>query len=345
MVRFYVEEDFCALGELVRPYRGVFVVYDANVRRWVDECVGHIAPYVDVRGRFELVANEDRKTIDTVMDVCDWLLAANADRNSVILNIGGGITSDLGGFAAAIYKRGIRYINVPTTLLAQVDASIGGKTGVNRSGFKNVIGAFRQPEFTYICTRVLETLPEAEYRSGVAELLKTFLISDGAGYADALDAIRTGSLGASHIKAAAAVKAGIVTRDEKESGERRLLNLGHTVGHAVEWLQHADGGIHASGTRILSHGEAVAVGTIQAARISEALGVAEKGLAARLEADFESAGLPTRLLFSGSVLKDAISQDKKASGSSVHFVLLREPGVPEVRPLTVEEIVEILDRQ
>ena len=253
-------------------------------------------------------ASEELKTMETAVGLTEWLMEHNASRSALVLAIGGGITTDIAGFAASIYKRGIRYANIPTTLLAQVDAAIGGKTGVNLHGFKNMLGAFHMPEFTFLTSSVLDTLPRRELLCGLAEMLKTFLIADAAAYASCLEGGITEDL----IFRAASIKADIVTRDPLEHGERAVLNLGHSFGHAIE---------HCSGGKI-AHGEAVAMGIILAARLSEGLGIAAPGLAARLEADFRHVGLETSCPYGLDELVPALRKDKKDG----KFVLPVEPG-------------------
>ena len=352
------------LAAELRKYKQVFVVCDRNV-------IG-FARRIRHDNLLAITADEAHKTIDTVMDICRWLCDCGADRDALVLAVGGGVTTDMAGFAASIYKRGIRYANIPTTLLSMVDAGIGGKTGVNLDGYKNLLGVIRQPEFTAIFPEVLETLPERELRSGLAEMLKTFIISDAPHYRRALQLLRSGARpDAELIRAAASIKCGVVERDEFETGERRVLNLGHTVGHAVEWWQsrrvpaetacpagkfpqgavesglpcgQTPAGYPQSGPTLrVSHGEAVAIGLVQAARLSEALGVCRRGLAAQLEADLASVGLPTACPVPVAGLREAIAKDKKADGGSVHFVLIRDIGKVEVRLLPVDTIIQLLE--
>ena len=239
--------------------------------------------------------------------------------------VGGGITTDLVGFAAVIYKRGIRYANVPTTLLAQVDAAIGGKTGVNLDGYKNMLGAFRMPEFTVLEASFLQTLPPREFRCGLAELLKTFLLGDGAAYGALVSSLKSAPNKDERgieddIRRAAAIKARIVTEDPEEHGVRAKLNLGHTFGHAIEHEARLHGAD-------ITHGEAVAMGIVLAAELSERLGVAQKGLSAQLKADFSRLGLPVDCPYPVEDLVEALRKDKKAvAGGKVKFVLLRAPG-------------------
>lgn len=282
----------------------VYVVYDRNVAWVVKDFPWKALP---------IETSESRKTLETVEGICRWLVTQNASRNALVLAVGGGITTDMAGFAASIYKRGIRYANLPTTLLSQVDAAIGGKTGVNLDGYKNMLGAFRMPEATFISADVLRTLPQRELRSGLAELLKTFLLADGKAYETALLHGVTQEL----ILKAARIKEDIVGRDPFEKGERAKLNLGHTFGHAIE---HASAGS-------IPHGEAVAMGIILAARLGESLGISTIGLSRGLKADFEAAGLPTDCPYPLETLKDAMAKDKKAlGGGKVKFVIPVTPG-------------------
>jgi len=362
----YVRDDFSALPEVLRGEGEVYLVYDRNVE-WAAESIRGLCA---LKGAMAVDASEAAKNLGTVTDICRFLLEAGADRKALVLALGGGITTDMTGFAASIYKRGVRFATLPTTLLAQVDAGIGGKTGVNLDGYKNILGVIRQPEFIYTAGNTLETLPEREFRSGVAEMLKTFIISDAPHYRRALKLLRSGARpDAELIRAAAAIKCGVVERDEFETGERRVLNLGHTVGHAVEWWQARrvpaetayPAGKYPQGTREnglpcghagypqngpalrVSHGEAVAIGIIQAARLSEALGVCRRGLAAQLEADFAAVGLPTACPVSPEEMRQAIAKDKKADGNSVHFVLIKDIGRVEVRLMPVDTIIQLLE--
>ena len=327
------------LGEiapLVAEEPEVFVVYDGNAA-WVAAEVIEAVP--GVRGSIAIEATEEDKSMDTVLLIVRSLLEAGASRKALLLAVGGGITTDLAGFAASIYKRGIRYANVPTTLLAQVDAAIGGKTGVNLDDYKNMLGVIVQPVFTFVCAEALRTLPQRDFRSGAAELLKTFLIeNEDDHYGRAVRWLAAGGSAAelqALVLAAAAVKAGVVSRDPFEAGERRKLNLGHTFAHAIEHearLRKED----------ITHGEAVAMGIILAAWLSDALGVSA-GLEARLTADFAAAGLPVQCPYRVEALAEAMDKDKKAEGSLVHFVLAERIGSVIIRDLTVAEVLNLLN--
>ena len=329
----------------MKKYKHIFVVYDRNVEGFAKRAAGQKWPMLAI------TADEAHKTIDTVTEICRWLLEQGADRDALVLAVGGGVTTDMAGFAASIYKRGVRYANVPTTLLSMVDAAIGGKTGVNLDGYKNLLGVIRQPEFTAIFPEALETLPEREMRSGVAEMLKTFIIKNQKGaYERAVDSFASlGMTGASLgmtvktelaelIQLAAGVKQEIVEKDEFESGLRRKLNLGHTFAHAIEWWQR-DSFAGAGNDNSFTHGEAVAIGMVQAARISEKLGIAETGLADRIAADLKACGLPTELPCPVEELLPAILKDKKAEGGRINFVLPVKIGKVVVKKLQNLELL------
>ena len=349
------------LRKTLDSYPQVFVVCDRTVEAF--------ARLLGDYPTLTLYASESTKTPETAIEICRWLLEHGADRDALVIAVGGGVTTDLVGFAASIYKRGIRYANIPTTLLAMVDAGLGGKTGVNLDDYKNMLGSFRQPEFTWLLPDVLRSLPRREFLSGAAEMLKTFIIENREdGYARTVKLLSAfASTGVSPvdtaagleelsalISAASGVKQDIVSRDPLERGERRVLNLGHTWAHAIEWWQHqpaeapAASAAGAAGSpeprRTYTHGEAVAIGIVAAARKAEELGIAEalpapspassapspsapRRLSEKLAADFAACGLPTELPCSEDELAAAIARDKKAEASkgsgskSVNYVL------------------------
>ena len=304
-------------------------------------------------------ASEQTKTMDTVMEVCSWLMEQGADRDALVLAIGGGVTSDIVGFAAAIYKRGIRSAYIPTTFLAQVDAAIGGKTGVNYKNYKNILGVIRQPEFTYLCPQVLESLSRRDFLSGAAELLKTFLIEDNGYYDRAVQWLRgyaltqTQEAGAEYIRAmidelseliaaAVQVKISIVSRDQFEKGERRKLNLGHTFGHAIETLAQRKG-------YDITHGEAVSMGILLAAELADEYKLEEntvrafgEGLATRLDGDFLSCGLPIGCPFKISAMAEVMRKDKKSYGDKIHFVLPFGVGDVRIVNMSVDQVCSLL---
>ena len=318
-----------AIASCLQEEKELVVVYDKNVAWVAREVLAALPP---VKAALELETSEDRKTMDTVLALERQLMEAGVSRGALLVAIGGGITTDLAGFTAAIYKRGIRYANVPTTLLAQVDAAIGGKTGVNLDGYKNMLGAFCMPEYTFLCADVLKTLPERTLRCGVAELVKTFLLADASAYEKAVSGQ---AIDLALIRRAAEIKAQIVQEDPFEKGVRAKLNLGHTFGHAIEHEAHVRG-------EGIPHGEAVAMGMVLAARLSERKGLAAKGLEAKLTADFKALGLPVLCPYPPEALEQAMQKDKKAGGGKVKFVLLEAPGSAVIREYTVKEAIDDL---
>lgn len=318
----------------------VFVVADRNVSAFARS----LSPGSPL---LEITADEEHKTIDTVMQICRWLLAQGADRKSLLYAVGGGVTTDMAGFAASIYKRGIPYVNYPTTLLSQVDAGIGGKTGVNLDSYKNMIGVIVMPQETRICPEVLKTLPDRELRSGAAELLKSFIIDNRSvttpsgvisdPYRRSVELLSAAQIDFEAleplIKAAGEVKRRVVASDPYEKGLRRVLNLGHTYAHAIEWYQHSCPPDASSAVRPLSHGEAVSVGIVKAARISAAMGLCPASLADSLREDFLACSLPVDLPCDEQVLFEAMLKDKKAEGGSVNFVLIEDIGKVVIRQI------------
>jgi len=346
--RVYAGQKAADVAQYLKPYRSVYMVYDCNVKSIADSIEPALAANGNFEGSLGILATEENKVMDTVLAICEWLLDLGANRDAMVLAVGGGITTDMVGFAASIYKRGVKFSYVPTTLLSQVDAAIGGKTGVNFSSLKNMLGVIRQPEFTYECPEVLKTLPYRDFVSGTAEMVKTFIIENSNdNYSKAikvLSSIRASEDKAKAIEdnteellglisAAAAVKAGVVSRDQFESGERKNLNLGHTFAHAIEWEARK------TGTDI-AHGEAVSIGMILAARLSENLSVAPVGFEKKLLDDFRQCGLPTELPFEMESLPSAMEKDKKAEGGKVHFVLMGGIGDVRIQSMTVAEAME-----
>jgi 3-dehydroquinate synthase len=280
---------------------------------------------------------ERSKNVRELAKLWNAFLAAGADRQSAVVALGGGVVGDLSGFAAATFLRGLAFVQVPTTLLAMVDASVGGKVAIDLPQGKNLAGAFHQPRLVWIDTELLRSLPVRQRAAGLSEIVKTAAIRD-AGFFERLEGSVERVLHLDPeavlpaIERACAIKAEFVVRDEREtSGERMLLNFGHTLAHALETLL---------GYRRLLHGEAVAIGQVFAARRSEGLGLAPAGTADRLERLLARAGLPTALPdFPRRAYLDALRVDKKRRGDHLRFVVLREIGRAETVPLTFEEIL------
>jgi 3-dehydroquinate synthase len=298
-------------------------------------------------------AGEGAKSFAGFERVCEALIAARIERGDLVVALGGGVVGDLAGFAAAAVRRGLDYIQVPTTLLAQVDSSVGGKTAINSSRGKNLVGAFHQPILVVADTALLDTLPPRQFRAGYAEVVKYGLLGDAA-FFDWLDAnlgqVFCGGAAREHaIATSCRMKAEIVARDERETGDRALLNLGHTFGHALEAA--------AGFSDRLLHGEAVALGTALAFEFSVRLGRIAPAQAARVTQHLAAAGLPVAIqelqAFPGGPpdadrLMDLMAQDKKVRRGKLTFILLRDIGkayiAPDVDPAQVRAfLAEKLD--
>jgi 3-dehydroquinate synthase len=276
-----------------------------------------------------LPAGEKTKSFEHLIPVCEAILGARIERNDAVIALGGGVIGDLTGFAAGIARRGSRFIQIPTSLLAQVDSSVGGKTGINSPHGKNLIGVFHQPDLVLADTDVLDTLSPREFRAGYAEVAKYGLIDKPEFFAwleNNWQAVFAG--GDARIEAIAIscqAKADVVAADERENGRRALLNLGHTFGHALEAATQYDG------TRLV-HGEGVAIGMVLAHQFSARMNLASPDDAKRVEAHLKTVGLPTRMndipgtLPPVDMLMDAIAQDKKVSGGKLTFILTRGIG-------------------
>ena len=275
-----------------------------------------------------LPPGEGSKSYATFETVCEAIVAARIERGDLVVALGGGVIGDLAGFAAASVRRGLDFVQVPTTLLAQVDSSVGGKTGINSRQGKNLIGAFHQPVLVIADTALLDTLPERDFRAGYAEMAKFGLLGDAAFFtwleANWRDIFAGGPSREQAIAVCCRGKAGIVARDERETAERALLNLGHTFGHALE------AGCGFSGR--LLHGEAVALGTALAFEFSARRGLIPAADAARASAHLAAVGLPTHIKdVPGGVpgvdaLMDLIAQDKKVKRGKLTFILVRGIG-------------------
>ena len=277
---------------------------------------------------------ESIKTMDTVSDIYRQLIDLEADRSSFIVGIGGGIVCDIAGFVASTYMRGVRFGFVSTTLLSMVDASVGGKNGVNFGGFKNMVGTFNQPDFVICDMAMLKTLPVREVLCGFAEIIKhgaiastamLDLLENNRDRAMDLDEAIIGKL----VYQSVEIKAGVVTRDERERGERRKLNFGHTFGHALEK------------TTGMPHGEAVAIGMVMAARLSVEKDLIGPQDADRLERIIKSYGLPVQAPVDAEALLGAMRKDKKREGRQIHFVFLDALGSARVEEIAMDHLYRL----
>lgn len=276
---------------------------------------------------FTFTSGEDHKTLGTVEAILGALAEKHFTRSDCLVALGGGITGDITGFAASVYMRGIRFIQIPTTLLAAVDSSVGGKTGVNLNGLKNQIGAFWQPSLVLCDPDTFKTLPEIEMRNGVAEVIKYAAICD----ADMVD-ILDGDV-CNIIQRCVQIKSDIVGRDEKDLGERMLLNYGHTFGHAIECASHER----------IPHGMAVAIGMVMASRFAEVLGACEKGVTKKTVDILKAHGLPYSAdEFTTEQLFEAIKNDKKRSADNVTLVLPQKFGSCVLRKTTMDELYKVM---
>lgn len=320
------------IGGYVDPAKCV-IITDVNVHRLYSDRFKSVPAIVIGTG-------EGIKTLATVEQIMKELITLGADRNTFIIGIGGGIISDIAGFAASIFMRGLEFGFVSTTLLSQVDASVGGKNGVNVDRLKNMAGVFCQPRFVICDHSMLSTLNEEEYRNGMAEIIKTACL-DSAGLFDFVWQHREGlrNRETSDVEEAvyrcASFKADVVTQDERETGLRRILNLGHTAGHAVEKVHG------------VAHGLAVAAGIGFSLFLSIKYGLTDSDTAGRITTMLKFFGLPSGLYDiaragDAAKLAEAASSDKKREGSTVKFVLLEGIGRPAVRDITLSGLDKLI---
>jgi 3-dehydroquinate synthase len=308
------------------PAEGVVIITDSNLYK----LYGDRFPGFPV---LKIKPGEESKQLPVIEKLSNELLKKGIDRSGFILAVGGGVVCDVAGFLASVYMRGIRCGYVSSSLLSQVDASTGGKTGVNAGMFKNIIGTFRQPEFVICDTTMLRTLSHEEYMSGMAELIKTGLIGDRE-IIEIIEKNRAGILKRDRILLSDLVyrsvrfKAGVVAKDEKESGLRRILNFGHTFGHAIE--------LHDG----LRHGFAVAAGMRLAALFSLQKGLIRKKDFERIESLFMSYNLTGEINMPPARVRELILHDKKKTGDEISFVCLNGIGKSSVVKLTVDELVD-----
>jgi 3-dehydroquinate synthase len=335
----------------LRPGVRTAIVTDRTVaKHWLEPAERSLAEAGIATSRIIVEEGEVSKTYAGLEKVSEALIAARIERNDLVIALGGGVVGDLAGFAAAILRRGVDFVQVPTSLLAQVDSSVGGKTGINSPQGKNLLGAFHQPVLVIADTSVLDTLSPRQFRAGYAEVAKYGVLGDEAFFSwlesNHADIFSGGAAREHAIATSCRAKAAIVSRDERENGERALLNLGHTFGHALE---------AATGfSDRLSHGEGVSVGMVLAAEFSAKLGMISQGDAARVERHLASVGLPTHLQdiagFAQEGLKDAdalmalMAQDKKVKRGKLTFILLQAVGravvANDVEPALVRDFLQ-----
>ncbi|MDO5625207.1 MAG: 3-dehydroquinate synthase [Pseudomonadota bacterium] len=338
--------DAPAAFECARAGTSALIVTNTAVAPLYADRLAHVLgrrhPQVRV---LALPDGEQHKTWASLNLIFDELLAHGADRTTTLYALGGGVVGDMTGFAAACYMRGVPFVQVPTTLLAQVDSSVGGKTAINHPLGKNMIGAFYQPQAVVCDLQVLQTLPARELSAGLAEVIKYGPIHDMAffdwieAHVDELRACAPAAL-AHAVGRSCQIKADVVAQDERETGLRAILNFGHTFGHAIE---------AGMGYGAWLHGEAVGAGMVMAAHLSHALGLVDAPFVQRLTALIQRAGLPTR----GAVLDaqdnagrylDLMRVDKKAEGGEIRFVVIDGPGHAALRPAPDALVRSVIDR-
>jgi 3-dehydroquinate synthase len=286
-------------------------------------------------------AGESSKNIRTAVEIAEKLMEKGADRETMLIALGGGVVGDIAGFAASIFMRGVPYLQVPTTLVAQVDSAIGGKTGVDLPTGKNLLGTFYQPRVVFVSLHFLETLPQKEFQNGLAEIIKYGAIEEERileTLEKDMEAVKAKDpkVMLNIVESCCRIKKSIVEIDEKEHGLRRILNFGHTVGHALESVSKYK----------MTHGEGVALGMVAAARISEKTGYLKREETQRLETVIAEAGLPVRIpkVFKTEDILVKLRSDKKKKGDAVRFVLLKKIGMPfisgSVEPKMVAAVIE-----
>jgi 3-dehydroquinate synthase len=333
----------------LRPGARAAIVTDEYVAtHWLRRTEASLLDAGIATSRIVVDEGEVSKSYEGLEYVCEELIAAKIERNDLVIALGGGVVGDLAGFAAAVLRRGVDFVQVPTSLLAQVDSSVGGKTGINSPRGKNLVGAFHQPLLVVADTAVLDTLSQRQFRAGYAEVAKYGVLGDEAFLAwleaNHADIFAGGAAREHAIATSCRAKAAIVMRDERENGERALLNLGHTFGHALE---------AATGfSDRLYHGEGVAIGMVLAAELSAELGMIAETDAVRIQRHLAAAGLPTRLQdiagftqekIGAGALLELMAQDKKVRRGRLTFILLKAVGqaviVSDVEPSLVRDFL------
>ncbi len=326
-VQYYFDESLGNLSKYTSPDRTILIV---------DEKVGRLHHDKLKEWRKIVVkGSEESKSMACFQQVVDELIRLEADRKTMLVGIGGGVITDLTGFVGSVYMRGIAYGFVPTTLLAQVDAAVGGKNGVNYDRYKNILGIIRQPEFLLFDYSVLNTLEPVDLYNGFAEIIKYACICDESlfGYLEkekekALK--RAPEVINQLVRRSVEIKSDIVRKDEFESGLRRLLNFGHTIGHAVEKIEK------------IPHGQAVAVGMNAAADFSRRLSGLSQEDKQRVANLIEAYHLPTQLKSDRQDIEQLFRMDKKREGDSIHFILLEQIGRAIIKPITLKQLGTLL---
>ena len=303
----------------------VFPLYGERAKTSLEQAGFQVSAFV-------FPAGEEHKQISTICDMYKALSEAGFTRTDFIVTLGGGVTGDMGGFAAATFLRGMDFFQAPTSLLSMVDASVGGKTGVDLPFGKNLVGAFHQPMAVAADTEALRTLPDYFFRDGMGELIKHGCIADKRLFADLQAGAALHSL-EEVVGRSIAIKRDFVEADTRDTGRRMILNFGHTFGHALEKLHNFKG---------LAHGEAVGIGMVMACRAGESLGVTQPGTAEQVRAVLAQYGLPAEDAFTAEQVVEATALDKKSDGDTLRLILLTEIGESVIYPITRKALLEAL---
>lgn len=306
------------------------IITDKNINKIYGE---HFSKFPII----EIKAGEDSKTVKTAMKIAEQLLELEADRHSYLVAVGGGVICDITGFVASVFMRGISFSYISTSLLSQVDASIGGKTGINFKGFKNIIGTFNHPDFVICDQQMLTTLPKEEFTNGMGEIIKHACISSKSMFnylkENSQIILEKDIIAIKYvIEKSIEIKTAFVTNDEFETGERKKLNFGHTIGHAIEMNSK------------LNHGEAISVGMVMAAKLSYQKGYCDRSIIKKIETLCKTFGLPTKTKILASTLIDVIKKDKKKKDKYIDFVFIEEIGRVRIEKILTEDIIKVFAR-
>lgn len=327
-VRCYFDADFSYLEKLVIRKKAI-IITDENL------ALHYANKFMDYQ-TIVIKAGEEHKQQSTVDQVINELIKRNADRESILIGVGGGVITDITGYAASVYMRGIKFAFVPTTILSMVDAAVGGKNGVDVGVYKNLVGVINHPDFLLYDYSLLKTLPQEEWINGFAEIIKHACIKDRQMFSflrkETLERFQNYPKEiAKLIKQNVEIKYRVVSKDEKETGDRKLLNFGHTVGHAVENTYH------------LPHGNAVSIGMVAACRISEKLNKFSPADTEKVIAVLKKYHLPVELNFDKEKIWDILLMDKKKSGDNINFILLNKIGEGIIKPVPLTQLKDLVN--
>lgn len=335
----YIQENLLSQVGTLLPevYSGkkIAVITDDHVYSIYGELLGYTLQQAGYETRFiRLPAGEQSKSLEQLNFVYSELVQAGLNRASLILALGGGVIGDIAGFAAATYMRGVPYVQIPTSLIAQIDSSIGGKTAINLEAGKNLAGCFYQPKAVYIDPQLLRSLPAQEYKNGLGEAIKYGAIKKSALLEELQAAHAPGKMQSSIIIDCCTIKKDLVQQDELDRGERQLLNFGHTLGHAIESYFQYTG---------YKHGEAVTLGMLQITKNSERMGLTAKGTYERLLQVVKGCGLPLEMpTLDTARLLELAGHDKKSQDAFINLVLLKEPGRAFIHPIPRNQLDQFL---